>query len=76
MASDNKQNLNKKQEATNNYLKYSGLAIQMLVTLGLAGWAGYYIDNKMGWSFPFALLSFILLAFIGLMVILYRSLNK
>ncbi|HMP98474.1 MAG TPA: AtpZ/AtpI family protein [Cyclobacteriaceae bacterium] len=57
-------------------MKYSGLAIQMLITIGLAGWAGYALDKWIGWKFPAAMLGFILIAFAGTIYQLYRSLNR
>lgn len=75
MGSDLKPRLSKKSKGTDTYLKYSGLAIQILITLALAGWGGYVLDQKMGWKFPFALLGFIFIAFAGIIILLYRSIN-
>lgn len=48
-------------------LKYTGLAFQMMATLGVAVFAGYKIDQWTGWSFPFFL---IILSLIALVLIL------
>jgi ABC-type polysaccharide/polyol phosphate export permease len=66
----------KKPNRYNSYLKYSGLAIQMVVVIGVFGWLGYKLDQYLGLNFPAFLLAFIFLAFIGMMVQLYRSIDK
>jgi len=57
-------------------LKYTSLGLQLLVTLGALGWVGYQIDRRLGLSFPVFLLSFLLLAFAGMLFKIYRSLNE
>jgi hypothetical protein len=59
-----------------SYLKYSGLAIQLLAAIGFFGWLGYKIDNYLLLKFPVFMLLLGFLAFIGMMVQLYRSLNQ
>lgn len=61
---------------TNNYLKYSGLGLQMLATMGVAGWLGYKVDQYFGLQFPAFMIGLGLIAFIGTMYQLYRSINK
>jgi F0F1-type ATP synthase assembly protein I len=61
---------------SNSYLKYSGLGIQLVGTIGLFAWAGYLLDQYLSIQFPVFLLSFVLLAFLGNMVVLYRSVRK
>jgi hypothetical protein len=60
----------------NAYLKYSSLALQWLITLGVFGWVGYWLDGYLGLAFPVFMLLFGFLAFTGLMIQLYRSINK
>jgi F0F1-type ATP synthase assembly protein I len=60
----------------NKFLKYSGLGIQLLVTIGLAAFLGLKLDEYLGLKFPAFLLSFVLLSFGGTMYQLYRTLNK
>jgi len=60
----------------NAYLKYSSLALQLLITLGIFGWLGYWLDGYLGLSFPVFMLLFGFGAFAGMMVQLYRSINK
>lgn len=57
----------------NTYLKYSGLAIQMLVTIGVAGFIGYWLDQQIGWKFPLLLMVFILAALFGIIYGIIKS---
>ena len=66
----------KKPKPSNSYLKYSGLGLQLLGGLGLSGWAGHALDQYLQLSFPVFLLSFVLLAFGGMMLQVYRAMNK
>ncbi|RAJ83247.1 putative F0F1-ATPase subunit (Ca2+/Mg2+ transporter) [Chitinophaga dinghuensis] len=50
-------------------MRYAGLAFQMMTTLGLAVFAGYKLDQKIGWRFPVFLVIFSLL---GLAIILWQ----
>ncbi|WP_366935601.1 AtpZ/AtpI family protein [Chitinophaga sp.] len=50
-------------------MRYAGLAFQMMTTLGLAVFAGYKLDQKIGWRFPVCLVIFSLL---GLAIILWQ----
>jgi hypothetical protein len=65
-----------KQKAYNSYLKYSSLAIQLLVAIGIFGWLGFKIDDRLGLKFPAFMLLLGFLAFAGMMFQLYRSINK
>ena len=67
---------NKKLRPSNNYLKYSSLGIQLLLAIGVFGWLGYRLDRYLGIKFPAFMLSFGLLAFVGMMVQVYRSINQ
>jgi Putative F0F1-ATPase subunit Ca2+/Mg2+ transporter len=66
----------KKQKPFNNYLKYSSLAMQMVVTIGVAGWLGHKTDLYFNFKFPVFLLSLVFLAFGGIMYKLYQSITK
>lgn len=66
----------KQQKPSNGYLKYSQLGIQLVLTIGLAAWGGYALDNKLGLKFPAFLLTFTMIGFAGSMYFLYRSLNN
>lgn len=66
----------KKPSQSDSYLKYSGMAIQWVVTIGVLGWLGYQLDRYFGLKFPLFLLLFVTGAFAGMMLKLYRSLNQ
>jgi F0F1-type ATP synthase assembly protein I len=66
----------KPQENYNSYLKYSSLGIQLLLSIGIAAWLGYKLDLYLGNRIPGFLITFTLLAFLGNMVRLYRSINQ
>ena len=66
----------KKQKSYSNYLKYSGLGLQLFGGIGLSAWAGYALDQYLQLSFPAFLLSLVLLSFAGMMFQVYRSVNK
>ncbi|MFN5168290.1 MAG: AtpZ/AtpI family protein [Cyclobacteriaceae bacterium] len=66
----------KKPAPFNQALRYSALGLQLVVAIGLAAWLGHWLDQKIGFTFPVFLLSFVLLMFSGQMYSVYRSLNK
>lgn len=59
-----------------NYAKYSGLAFQLLATIGLAAWGGFKLDQLTGTRFPFITVLLVLLALIGSILMLIRQLPK
>lgn len=65
-----------KPKPYNTYLKYSGLAIQLLAAIAIAGYVGYLLDGKLELRFPAFMLLFGFLAFGGMMYQLYKSINK
>lgn len=67
---------NKKLNQYNSYLKYSGLAIQLLATIGVSGWIGYKIDQWLEFKYPVFMLTLGLLGFAGIMYQVYRSINR
>jgi Putative F0F1-ATPase subunit Ca2+/Mg2+ transporter len=67
---------NKRSSQYNPYLKYSGLAIQLLAAIGFFGWLGYRLDAWLEIKFPAFLLLFGFLAFAGMMLQIYRSINQ
>lgn len=71
-----KSNTSNGKDQVNSYLKYSGLAIQLLVAIVFFGWLGYKFDAYLGIQFPVFMLFFGFLAFAGMMIQLYRSINK
>lgn len=67
---------NKKLSPYNSYLKYSGLAIQLLATIGICGWIGYRLDRWVEFKYPVFMLTFGLLGFAGIMYQVYKSINR
>lgn len=65
-----------KSKPYRSYLKYTGLAFQLLAGIGILGWLGYQLDQYLELSIPVFTLVFGLLAFGGMMFQLYRSINK
>jgi F0F1-type ATP synthase assembly protein I len=66
---------NRKSSQYNTYLKYSGLAFQLLAAIGVLGWLGYLLDKRLN-LIPLFTLLFGFLAFGGMMYQIYRSINK
>lgn len=60
----------------NSLIKYSGLGLQMLVTLGVGAWLGLKLDQYLELKYPVFLIIFVFLLFGGLMYQLYKTLNK
>ncbi len=67
--------LNKKPSQSNTYLKYGGLAFQLLAAIGVFGWLGYLLDKRLN-LIPLFTLLFGFLAFGGMMYQIYRSINR
>jgi F0F1-type ATP synthase assembly protein I len=67
---------NRKQNQYNSYLKYSGLAIQLLAAIGICGWVGYKIDQWLALKYPVFMLVLGFLGFGGSLYQVYRSINK
>jgi len=66
----------KKDKPSNSFIKYSGLGIQMLATLGVGAWLGLKLDQYLNLKFPVFLITFVFVLFGGLMYQLYKTLNK
>lgn len=66
----------KRPKPYNSYLKYSSLAMQMVLTIGVAAWAGYKIDEYFELKFPAFLMTLTFISFGGIMYKLYRSVNR
>jgi hypothetical protein len=67
---------NKKPSQSNNYLRYGGLAVQLLVVIGVFGWLGFKIDQWLHIKFPAFMLSLGFLSFAAMMYQVYRSINR
>ncbi|AYB31053.1 AtpZ/AtpI family protein [Chryseolinea soli] len=67
---------NKKLKTYNSYLKYSSLAIQLLVVIGVFGWLGHWLDLRLKLKMPAFMLLFGFVAFAGMMYQVYRSIKR
>ena len=63
----------KKQKQFNSYIKYSGLAFQMLATIGIFVFIGYKLDEWYDKSTPVNLIIFSL---IGIGISLYQVIRE
>jgi F0F1-type ATP synthase assembly protein I len=66
----------KKLKQYNSYLKYSGLGIQLLITLGISGWLGYLLDGYLNIKLPVFMLLFGFTAFGVTLYRIYRTISK
>lgn len=67
---------NKKLNQYNSYLKYSGLAVQLLATIAVCGWLGYKVDQWLGLKYPIFMLCLGLTGFAGTIYQVYKSINR
>ncbi|WP_224995427.1 AtpZ/AtpI family protein [Cesiribacter sp. SM1] len=65
-----------KQSQLNSYLRYSGLAFQMMAVIGLAVWGGMKLDAWLGMRFPVCLVTLTLMSVAATLVITIKSLPK
>lgn len=66
----------RKSSRSNSYLRYSSLALQLLITIAICGWIGYELDHYLGNKYPLLMLLFGLIGFGGVMYKIYRSINQ
>lgn len=67
---------NRKLNRYNNYLRYSGLAFQLLASISIGGWLGYKTDQWLNLEYPLFMLLFGLGGFAGSLYLVYRSFNR
>lgn len=65
-----------KQSQLNSYVRYSGLAFQMLGAIGLAAWGGIALDRYFELKFPVFLVVLTLMAVVAGIVLTIKSLPK
>lgn len=65
-----------RKSSRSNYLRYSSLALQLLITIAICGWIGYELDQYVGNKYPLFMLLFGLVGFGGVMYKIYRSINQ
>ncbi|HVD96688.1 MAG TPA: AtpZ/AtpI family protein [Cytophagaceae bacterium] len=68
-----KEKSTEKQKPLNDYLRYSGFGIQMMVTIGLAAWGGVKLDGYFGLKVPVFLIVLTLSAIGGSLFIFIRQ---
>lgn len=66
----------RKPSPANSYLKYSGLAIQLLATIFVCGWIGYKLDEWLELRYPIFMILLGLIGFAGIMYQVYKSVNR
>ena len=66
----------RKQESRNSYLRFSGLAIQMVITIGFMTFLGFKIDGWLELKFPVFLIVFSMGSLFGNIYLLMRTANK
>jgi F0F1-type ATP synthase assembly protein I len=64
------------KKGTNAYMKWSGLAFQLLGAIALFGWLGYELDEYLELKFPAFMLTFGFLAFGAVMYQVYKSVRN
>jgi F0F1-type ATP synthase assembly protein I len=60
----------------NSYIKYAGLAFQMLVIIGGMTYLGNYLDNKWQFNTPWMTICLALLGVTAAMYQVIKSVNK
>lgn len=65
-----------KPSQSNQYLKYSGMALQLFALLGIAAWLGQKLDKSLNTSDPYFTILFILLFTGGFFYKLVKDLNQ
>ena len=61
----NQNNSQKPKKQIDNFIRYSSLAMEMMVIMGAGVWLGYKIDHWLGLSFPAFTLSLMILSVVG-----------
>ncbi|MBC6991465.1 AtpZ/AtpI family protein [Hymenobacter sp. BT491] len=59
-----------------NFAKYSGIAFQMLATIGLCAWAGTWLDGHFHNARPWYTIGLMLLGVVGALVQVIRSVTR
>ena len=67
---------NRKPSPYNSYLRYSGLAIQLMAAIAIMGWLGYKVDDWLNLEYPIFMLALGLVGFAGSLYQVYRSINR
>ena len=65
-----------KEIEKNGYAKFAGLGFQMLGTIGVSIYAGYWLDGRLGMKFPAFTLSFALGSVVLSLYSVYKQVIK
>ena len=73
---DPKEELKKVRKGYDNYLRFSGLGVQMagVILAGVLG--GRWLDERIGWKFPVLTLLGALLGITGAMLFLFKETGR
>lgn len=74
--SQNEDSIKKATQKTTSFLQYSGLGLQMLVTIGAGVWLGTWLDNQQGNRTPIWTLVLALASIAASIYLLIRGLPK
>jgi len=66
----------KEGKSPNNYLRYSGLGLQMLVSIVAGFFLGQFLDNFLETNNPWFTIAFIFIFFLGSMVLLIKQISS
>lgn len=66
----------RKPSPYNSYLRYSGLAIQLMAAIAIMGWLGYKVDGWLNVKYPIFMLALGLVGFAGSLYQVYKSINR
>jgi ATP synthase protein I len=64
------------QQQAKPYLKYSGLAFQMIAVLVLSAWGGRTLDEKLNMKYPIWTMVLMLLGVLGTMYLVIRGVTR
>lgn len=65
---------NRERKNIENYVRYSGMAFQMLTIVGLAIWLGMYLDKRLQTSQPYWTAALAILGVLVAIVLVIRDL--
>lgn len=66
---------NRKLKQSEQFIKFTGLGFQWLLTFGLMGVGGYYLDTWLG-TLPLFLVIFLITALVGNIYLVLRATGK
>ncbi|MFY9150723.1 MAG: AtpZ/AtpI family protein [Prolixibacteraceae bacterium] len=66
-------NSNRDKKQFDDFIRYSGLAFEMIAIMGIGVWVGYKIDQWLELSFPVATLVLMILSVVGA---IYHAIRK